>query len=185
MQMRRTVKIAGLDTETTGLHPAKGDRIVEICVVKVDTEGKSHEVFEQRINPRKQISPEASAVHHIYNEDLEDAPFFEDIADELSAFLSDVDLLVCHNLAFDGEFIVSEYERVKKPVPDVQGFCTMETGRWATGTGKLPSLQELCFTCGINYDPEKAHAARYDVNRMLECLFVGLRRGWYSLKEET
>ena len=128
--------IAGLDTETTGLNPDKGDRIIEVCVVKVDTEGKSHAVFEQRINPRKQISPEASAVHHIYNEDLEDAPFF-----------------------------------------------TMENGRWATGTGKLPSLQELCFTCGINYDPEKAHAARYDVNRMLECLFVGLRKQWYTLKE--
>jgi len=181
------MKIAGLDTETTGLKPEKGDRIIEICAIKVDTAPGVTDrtsLFLKRLNPRKQIAPEATAVHHITNDDVADEPFFEDIADELSEFLSDADLLVCHNLAFDGAFLVSEYERVKKPVPDIEGFCTMETGRWATGTGKLPSLEELCFTCGIPYEHEKAHAAQYDVDRMLKCLFIGLKNKWYTLKKE-
>ena len=180
------MKITGLDTETTGLHPDKGDRIIEVCAIQVDTETKEKKLFERRINPRtKQIAPEATAVHHITNDDLVDEPFFEDIADELADLLDESDLLVCHNLQFDGSFLIAEFERMSKPVPDVEGFCTMETGRWATGTGKLPSLQELCFTCGVTYEPEKAHAAKYDVKKMLECLFLGLRKGWFNLKEGT
>ena len=180
--------IAGLDTETTGLHPDKGDRIIEISIIKVDSEddwSRTMPEFNTRLNPRKVISPEASAVHHIYNEDVDDCPFFEDIADELSLYLSDVDLLVCHNLQFDGSFLINEFQKVKKDVPDVEGFCTMETGRWATGTGKLPNLGELCFTCGVEYNPEEAHAARYDVIKMLECLEVGVNNGWFKLKEES
>jgi len=57
----------------------------------------------------------------------------------------------------------------------------MTEGRWATGTGKLPSLQELCFCCGVEYNPDEAHAAIYDTQVMMECVERGVKEGWYTL----
>lgn len=180
------MKLIGLDTETTGLKADKGDRIVELCAIKIDTDLDPSDscyatYLVQRLNPRKQIAPEAEAVHGISNDDVAECPYFEDFADQLSEFLADGDWLIAHNLHFDGSFLVAEYERISKPVPDITGFCTMENGRWATATGKLPSLQELCFCCGVDYDIEKAHAAQYDVEVMLHSLLKGLESGWYEL----
>lgn len=176
--------IAGFDTETTGLKADKGDRIVEICCIKIDTDKgweQDSKIIEQRINPRRLVSPEAMAVHGITDAELAEAPFIEDCVDELLEYLSDVETLVAHNMDFDALFLMTELERIGKPFPELEGFCTMIEGRWATGTGKVPSLQELCFTCGVDYDVDEAHAAKYDVERMLDCLRWGVEKGLYKL----
>ena len=176
--------LTGLDLETTGIDHAKGERIIEISLIKVDSDnwaGK-RETFDRRCNPRRAIQPGAAAVHHITNEMLEDEPFFEDIADEILAFIEGTDVLVAHNMGFDGPFLASELERIGKDIAGTpQLFCTMENGRWATAIGKSPRLGELCFACGVEYDPDAAHAASYDTDRMMECVRVGMTNGWYTL----
>lgn len=176
--------LTGLDLETTGIDHAKGERVIEISMVKVNTENweLAWSTYDSRCNPRRHIQPGATAVHHITDDMLEDEPYFEDIADDILKFIEGTDVLVAHNMDFDGPFLARELDRISK---DVEGsprlFCTMQNGRWATASGKLPNLGELCFACGILYDPEEAHAASYDTDRMMQCLKVGLAQGCYVL----
>lgn len=178
------MKISVLDLETTGLEQEKGHRIVEVAVMTFDTKEGTISRFDTRVNPRRLIEPKAMEVHGITDADVADAPYWEDVAGELIEFISGSDLLVAHNMDFDGPFLSGELERIGKPVPPIDTFCTMENARWATGTGKLPSLKELCFTCGIEYDDDLAHAAMYDVTRTMNCLLVGIKNGWFIIKKE-
>jgi len=180
--------LTGIDLETTGIDHSKGERIIEISMVRADTDkwgtpvSPTWDIYDRRVNPRRTIQPGATAVHHITNDMLEDEAYFEDIADEILKFIEGTDILVAHNMGFDGPFLASELERISKDVAgSPQLFCTMENGRWATAIGKLPNLGELCFACGVSYDPEAAHAASYDTDRMMRCLQVGLANGWYTL----
>lgn len=176
--------LTGIDLETTGIDHAKGERIIEISLIKVDSDnwtGK-RETFDRRCNPRRPIQAGATEVHHITDEMVEKEPYFEDIADDILAFIEGTEILIAHNMGFDGPFLASELDRISK---DVAGsprlFCTMENGRWATASGKFPNLGELCFACSVPYDPEAAHAASYDTDRMMECVRVGVTNGWYKL----
>lgn len=183
--------IAVIDLETTGLDFDKGDRIIEVSLIKarvnpdfslgVVKNADGTIGYEQRINPRRSIAPAATAVHHITDEDVAECPYFEDVADQMLAYLEGVQVLVAHNMDFDGPFFAKELQRVGKPVPAFHTFCTMENARWATATGKLPSLKELCFTCGVPYDEIAAHAARYDAVVTLKCLGFGLKESLYVL----
>ena len=180
--------LTGIDLETTGIDHSKGERIIEISLAKADSDtwgtpiSPTWDIYDRRINPRRHIQPGATKVHHITDDMLVDKPYFEDVADEILAFIEGTDVLIAHNMNFDGPFLASELERIGK---DVAGspklFCTMENGRWATAIGKFPNLSELCFACGIEYDPEAAHAASYDTDRMMRCLMVGMKQGLYTL----
>jgi len=66
-------------------------------------------------------------------------------------------------------------------IPHTEVFDTMTEGRWATPDGKLPKLQELCFALEVEYDTNKAHAAEYDVDVMMECLWKGIDCGFFTL----
>jgi DNA polymerase III epsilon subunit-like protein len=89
-------------------------------------------------------------------------------------------LLVAHNMAFDGMFIMSEFVRCGITVPETTLFCTMENGRWACFDGKLPKLSELCFALGVDYNHDMAHAASYDTTVLAKCFFRGLKRGFFK-----
>ncbi len=174
----------GVDLETTGIEHAKGERIIEISLIKVDSTNwdQAWQSYDSRCNPRRAIGAGATAVHHITDEMLESEPYFEDIADDILNFISGTDVLIAHNMGFDGPFLASELDRIGKDVAgSPQLFCTMQNGRWATAIGKLPRLEELCFACGVTYDPDKAHAASYDTSVMMHCLRKGLENGWYTL----
>lgn len=176
--------LTGIDLETTGIDHSKGERIIEISMIKSfdGDPAKPWEVFERRCNPRRAIQPGATKVHHITNEMVEDEPYFEDIADDILTFMEGTTVLIAHNMDFDGPFLASELDRISKDIADApQLFCTMQNGRWATGSGKYPNLGELCFACGVEYDPEAAHAALYDTDRMMHCFHVGMKNGWYTL----
>ena len=176
--------LTGVDLETTGIDHSKGERIIEISMIKVNSDdwlGK-WEHFDSRCNPRRAIQPGATKVHHITDDMVESEPYFEDIADKILAFIEGTDILIAHNMGFDGPFLASELDRISKDIIGTpQLFCTMENGRWATASGKFPNLGELCFACGVSYDSEEAHAASYDTDRMMRCLQVGVTDGWYKL----
>lgn len=181
------MKVLGLDTETTGLKQADGHRIIEIAMTLVEVgDGFSMKVlekYEQRINPLRAIDPGAEAVHKIRITDLTHEPEWIKVAPVVASWLGKADLVIAHNMAFDGVFIAAEMMRVGIVPPPVETYCTMTNARWATGQGKVPKLQEVCWALGIDYDHEKAHAANYDVLVMLKCFQRGLRRGFYKLPE--
>jgi DNA polymerase-3 subunit epsilon len=176
--------IQGLDTETTGLEQEKGHRIIEIALLSYDSDTrKLVDKYVQRIDPERSIDPKAQEVHGIGYNELVGMPKWDIVAPEVYRRMNDADLAVAHNKGFDLPFICLELVRVGQSIPNVESFCTMDNGRWATFDGKSPKLMELCFALGVPYDPKLAHAAEYDVERMMDCFWRGLDRGWYKLPE--
>src|SRR5215469_11498085 len=93
-----------LDTETTGLDPYQGHRLIEIACIELLNRIPSGQTFHHYVNPARDVPAEAVAIHGLTTEFLRDKPAFEEIADELMEFIAD-DPLVAHNAAFDLGFI--------------------------------------------------------------------------------
>lgn len=175
--------VSFFDTETTGLKP-ETDRIIEIAIAGYDleTEQKKFE-FVRRIFSGKAIDPKAQLIHKISMADLIGKPTFAEVEPFITKIFEKSDIAVAHNLNFDVDFLLHEYQRIKKPLPDVQGFDTMADGRWATSFGKLPNLGELCWACEVDYEPDAAHSALYDIDVLAKCFFFAVKHGGFSVKE--
>lgn len=170
------------DTETTGLEIGE-HRFVEVYAALYDLASRTLVAeYNERINPQRSISPGAEAVHHISLADLQGKPTWDMIAPKFHAFLNRAELIVAHNgVDFDMPFINYEVKRAGLTEIVIPCFDTMKEARWATPQGKSPTLSELCFACGVSYDPAKAHAADYDVGMMTECFWRGLDWGFYKV----
>lgn len=177
--------VAGFDTETTGLL-APEHRIIESAVILYDLDtGDRLGQLIKRFNPGRPIEPEAQAVHHISFDQVSHLPKMEDdhaYLDMMVRIAQSSVFFVAHNgVGFDMPFIEQEYQRIGRSFPKIKCLDTMLAGTWATPNGKRPNLQELCFACRVPYDPSLAHAAEYDVERMMDCFFYGFRRGFFNL----
>lgn len=173
------MKLVGLDLETTGLEWEE-HRIIEIAIHSYDfATRKLEDRYVQRIDPERSIQAKAQEVHGIGYNELVGCPKFADVA-PLLAHKLDADIAVIHNAGFDAPFIAAEFRAAKLPPPRFTAFCTMENGRWACPDGKYPKLMELCFALQVPYDPEEAHAADYDVDRMMQCFWKALDRGFFK-----
>lgn len=132
-----------VDIETTGLSPG-GDRILELAVVRIEPGGAPELVFETLVNPRRRVS--ATEIHGITDEDVADAPAFEDVAGNLMTALGD-SVVAAYNVYFDAKFIQHELSRV-----GVDGFppylCLMYL-RPMLGLGRRCSLVDACRSHGI------------------------------------
>lgn len=177
--------LAALDTETTGLSPAD-DRIIEVYVELIRG-STSIFTYEQRIDPQRSISAEAQRVHKISTSDLLGKPVFASVAPVLHKVLSKADGYLIHNAEFDIGMLKAEFKRNGFTLPEKPIIDTMIEGSWATPDGKRPNLKELCFACGIGYDETLAHAASYDVQRMVECYVRGSEWGFYpsEIKQDS
>lgn len=176
------MKILGFDTETTGLDPATGDKIIEVALLTYDSDSRQIiDSYIQRIDPERSISPKAQEVHGIMYEELVGQPKFCDIASIIHGHFERADAFVAHNITFDAAFILYEFAAVGLKIPDRLLFDTMEEARFATPNGKYPRLEELCFAFDVPYDKAAAHAAQYDVERMMECFWKGLDQGFYKI----
>jgi len=111
-----------LDTETTGLDPISGHRMVEIGCIELLNRIPSGQTFHRYVNPERDVPSEAIAVHGITGAFLKDKPFFAEVADELLAFIADAPL-VAHNAAFDLGFLNAELERGELPTPLVAALA--------------------------------------------------------------
>lgn len=180
--MTRTI-VGGFDTETTGLSQPDGHRLIEIALRLYDLESRELlGTYETRLNPERPIDPDATAVHGITFDDLIECPTWDVIGPKFSELLSKCRYLVAHNgVGFDAPFLTGEFLRIGAPVPPMFIVDTMLQGRWATPDGSVPNLQALCFACRVPYDREKAHAALYDVDVMMECFFRQYPRGFFEL----
>lgn len=171
--------------ESTGVK-TDTDRICEIALILQDYDSSVERLsYVRRINPEKSISPGAFGVHGIANADVIGMPTFIQVAPMVSVILTKVDVLVGHNLeGFDLVMLINEFARVGVPLnarPVI--FDTMLMGRSATPDGKVPTLGELCWAFDVTYKPEEAHAAKYDVERTLDCFRRGVQLGVFKLPE--
>jgi len=104
-----------LDTETTGLDPATGDRIVEIGAIELFNHLPTGNRFHKYINPQRDMPQEAYAVHGLSEEFLSDKPLFAEVVDEFEKFISS-DTLIIHNAPFDMKFLNAELKKINRPV---------------------------------------------------------------------
>lgn len=179
----------GLDWETTGLL-APEHRLMEVALLIYDTDTeKQIGKFVRRFNPGRPVDAKALEVHGIAFDAVSHLPKLEEDTEGVSfiqRILSKADFTVAHNgIGFDWPFIQMEFARIGKELPGPPMVDTMVQGRWATAYGKSPNLRELCFACGVSYDPSKAHAAEYDVERTMKCFFHALKGGFYSIPGVT
>src|ERR1700675_3130447 len=103
-----------LDTETTGLDPLRGDRLVEIGCVEIFHRKPNGQTFHRHLNPERDIPAEAYAVHGLSREFLADKPLFAEVVEEFLEFIGDAPLVI-HNASFDISFINAELDRGKLP----------------------------------------------------------------------
>jgi DNA polymerase-3 subunit epsilon len=150
-----------LDTETTGLDPADGHRIVEIGCVELIDHLPSGNVFHRYLNPERPVPIESQRVHGLSDEFLADKPLFADVADEFQEFLGDAPLII-HNASFDIKFLNAELLRVTRPgIPIARAIDTIEIAK-AKIPGARYSLDELCKRFGIDLSARTKHGALLD-----------------------
>lgn len=150
-----------LDTETTGLDPSQGHRIIEICGIELENHLPTDRVFHTLINPERDVPEEAARVHGITSEKLTDAPLFADVADDFLAFIG-LAPLVIHNAEFDLKFLNAEFERIEKPpLPLSRGIDTIEIAK-RRFPGARYSLDELCRRFNIDLSVRTLHSAKVD-----------------------
>ncbi len=163
------------DTETTGLDPLTGDRIIEIAALELVRELPSGVVFHRLVDPERDIDADATRVHGLTRADLKGKPKFGEIVDELLAFIGD-DRLVAHNASFDFGFLNAEMARLGRPsICPTRKIDTLELAR--TRFPGLPnSLDALCRRFGIDLSERTSHNALLDC-RLLAEVYIELTGG--------
>jgi DNA polymerase-3 subunit epsilon len=155
------------DTETTGLNPREGHRLVEIGCIEMLNRFPTGRVFHQYINPERDMPFEAFEIHGLSTEFLKDKPLFTAIADELWEFLDGAQL-VAHNAGFDMGFINAEFERAKKPIIGLERVVdTVQLAR-RKFPGAKASLDALCERFGISNAHRVKHGALLDAEILAE-----------------
>ena len=155
-----------LDTETTGLEVKQGHRVIEIGAVLLNDRKKSEEHFHSYLNPSRLIDEEASKVHGITNEDLEDKPSFDEIAEEFINFIEG-STLVIHNAPFDIGFLNNEFQLASTSYPKIEDICEVEDSLTIARDkfpGQRNSLDALAARYDISGYDRTFHGALLDAN---------------------
>jgi DNA polymerase III subunit epsilon len=159
-----------VDVETTGLHPRRGDRIIEIAAIRIDGHGNTLNEFTTLLNPDRDLGP--VHIHGIWVKDLENAPRFEEIAGDILRQLGGA-VLVAHNLPFDRSFVRSEFSRIGYDLPRIPSLCTMRLAKALKPRLDSQSLESCCDQFGITLN--NAHNAYHDAVATTELLKECLR----------
>lgn len=153
-----------LDTETTGIDPAKGHRIIEIgCVELVDRKLTGNH-FHVYINPERVVEQEAIEIHGITNDFLTDKPVFAQIVDEFIAFITGAQLVI-HNAPFDVGFMDAEFSRIRPNVGLTNDYCSvLDTLKLAREMrpGQKNNLDALCRAYQVDNSSREFHGALLD-----------------------
>ena len=156
-----------MDTETTGLNPYDGHRIVEIGGVELMNHVPTGRVYHQYINPERDMPTEAFEVHGLSAERLSREPVFASIADEFVEFVGDAKLVI-HNASFDMKFINAELKWLGKPeIPFDQAIDTLAIAR-RKFPGSPSSLDALCRRFGVDNSAREKHGALLDSEILAE-----------------
>jgi DNA polymerase-3 subunit epsilon len=169
-----------LDTETTGLSPDAGDRIIEIGCVELLHRKLTGKNFHCYLNPDRDIHEDAMKVHGISTEFLADKPRFENIVEEFLAYVQDAEIII-HNAPFDVGFLNAELQRTGKPIFKEHVSGVLDTLAMAKELypGKRNSLDALCERLGVSNAARTLHGGLLDAE-LLADVYINLTRGQNS-----
>jgi DNA polymerase-3 subunit epsilon len=163
-----------LDTETTGLEPAEGHRIIEIGCVELVNRRPTGRTFHQYLNPEREIDKAAEDVHGLSNAFLADKPRFAEIVEEFLEFVGDAELVI-HNAEFDLGFLDAELARLEPRGPDMRSVCgVLDTLMLARHMhpGQRVSLDALCKRYEVDNSGRDLHGALLDAQLLAEVYLV-------------
>jgi len=174
-----------LDTETTGLDPKDGHRIIEIGCIELINRKFTNNRYHQYINPEREIEQEAMNVHGITNEFLKDKPTFANIADDFMNFIQGAELII-HNAPFDTGFINHELKNHAKQWKSITQHChiidTLVLAR-QLHVGQRNSLDALCKRYSIDNSKRDYHGALLDAH-LLAQVYLAMTGGQASLFDD-
>ena len=163
IEMREIV----MDTETTGLDPNSGDRLVEIACVELANYIPTGRVWHQYINPQRDVPHDAFRIHGLSTQFLADKPVFSDLADSLLEFI-DGGKMIFHNASFDMKFINAELIRIERPaIPQERVLDTLALARRKHPAGPN-SLDALCKRYNIDNSARTRHGALLDAELLAD-----------------
>jgi DNA polymerase-3 subunit epsilon len=174
-----------LDTETTGLDPNAGHRIVEVAAIEMINAVMTERFFHRYVNPERDMPEEAFRVHGLSAEFLSAHPPFPQVVDEFLAFVGDAPLVI-HNAEFDMRFLNAELVRCgRPPLPQQQSKCTLIMARQKF-PGSQASLDALCKRFAIDNTHRTKHGARLDAELLAEVYLnlIGGRQHGFELGAE-
>jgi DNA polymerase-3 subunit epsilon len=175
-----------LDTETTGLDPLRGDRLVEVGCVELFNRMPTGQSFHRYMNPERDMPAEAFAVHGLSTEFLASKPLFTEVVEEFLAFIGDAPLVI-HNASFDISFINAELDRIKRvAIPRDRLVDTLLLAR-RKHPGVSNRLDDLCSRYAIDNSRRTKHGALLDAELLAEVYIdlIGARQSQLILASET
>ncbi|UGQ48480.1 DNA polymerase III subunit epsilon [Massilia endophytica] len=170
-----------LDTETTGINPKLGNRIIEIGCVELRNRMLTGNNFHRYINPERDSEEGALAVHGLTTEFLSDKPRFHEVVEELREYIRDAEVII-HNAPFDLGFLNHEFRMLNLPAFDdhIGGVIDTLVHAKELHPGKRNSLDALCDRYGISNAHRKLHGALLDAE-LLADVYLAMTRGQNSL----
>lgn len=172
-----------LDTETTGLEPAQGHRIIEIGCVELVNRRITERRYHQYINPEREIDAGAAEVHGITLDDLRERPVFREIAEEFIDFIRGAELVI-HNAPFDVGFLDAEFAKLGEAWGETVDYCSVyDTLKLAREMhpGQRNSLDALCRRYEIDNAHRELHGALLDAELLAET-FLAMTGGQTALE---
>lgn len=176
-----TMRQIFLDTETTGLSPENGDRVIEIGCIEMDNRRLTGRTLHLYLNPERKNSEDAVRIHGLTDEFLADKPLFASVADAFIEFVSGAEIII-HNAGFDVGFLNEELRRAGRPrlaehVASVTDTLLMAREMFP---GKSNSLDALCKRLEVDNSNRSLHGALLDAGLLAE-VYIRLTRGQDSL----
>jgi DNA polymerase-3 subunit epsilon len=170
-----------LDTETTGLNPRTGDRVIEVGCVELKNRMLTGNNFHRYINPERDSEEGALAVHGLTTEFLRDKPKFAEIAAELRDYIQGAEVII-HNAPFDLGFLNNEFKLLGLPTftEHCNGVIDTLVNAKEMHPGKRNSLDALCDRYGVSNSHRKLHGALLDAE-LLADVYLSMTRGQNSL----
>ena len=178
-----------LDTETTGLNPRTGDRVIEVGCVELVNRMLTGNNFHRYINPERDSEEGALAVHGLTTEFLRDKPKFAEIAHELREYIQGAEVII-HNAPFDLGFLNHEFKLLGLPpfTEHCSGVIDTLVNAKEMHPGKRNSLDALCDRYGVSNAHRKLHGALLDAE-LLADVYLSMTRGqnsmWMDTEEES
>jgi DNA polymerase-3 subunit epsilon len=174
-----------LDTETTGLDPLRGDRLVEIGCIEIFNRIPTGVTFHRHLNPELEMPAEAFAVHGLSTSFLADKPRFSEVVEEFLEFIADAPLVI-HNASFDIAFINAELDRIKRaPIARERLVDTLLLAR-RKHPGVSNRLDDLCSRYAIDNSRRTKHGALLDAELLAEVYIdlIGARQSQLILASD-
>src|ERR1700733_12121843 len=175
-----------LDTETTGLDPLRGDRLVEVGCVEIFNRMPTGQTFHRYFNPERDMPAEAFAVHGLSSEFLPPKPLFAEEVEEFLAFIGDAPLVI-HNASFDIGFINAELDRIKRTAISRERLGAPLLLARRKHPGVSNRLDDLCSRYSIDNSRRTKHGALLDAELLAEVYIdlIGARQSQLTLASES